>query len=139
MGVSCTFDCHDNPSPGAGRLAPGSELFGKAFENWVCHELTAYRAYREAFAELSYWRLASGIEVDFVIDDVDLAIEAKATATVHRDHLVGLRELARDHPRVGRRIVVCLEPRPRRTEDGIDILPAQVFAERLWADALARP
>ena len=32
-----------------------------------------------------------------------------------------------------RRIVVSLESRPRRTEDGIDILPAGVFAERLWA------
>ncbi len=119
-----------------GRLEPGSELFGKAFENWVCHELTAYRSYRGAFEDLAYWRLASGIEVDFVIDAAEVAVEAKASANVHRDHLVGLRELAREHPRVKRRVVVCLEPRPRRTQDGIDILPARVFAERLWANAI---
>jgi len=119
-----------------GRLTPGSELFGKAFENWVCHELTAYLAYRNTGADLAYWRLASGIEVDFLVADGALAVEAKATANVHRDHLAGLRELARDHPRTRRRVVVCLEPRPRRTEDGIDILPARVFAERLWADRL---
>ena len=41
-----------------------------------------------------------------------------------------------DHPGVGRRIVVCLEPRPRRTEDGIDILPAEVFVHRLWEGEL---
>lgn len=116
-----------------GPLQPGSELFGKAFENWVGHELTAFRAYRNAFDDLAYWRLASGIEVDFVIDAAEVAVEAKASANVHRDHLVGLRELAREYPGVKRRVVVSLESRPRRTEDGIDILPAGVFAERLWA------
>ena len=30
------------------------------------------------------------------------------------------------------RAVVCLEPRPRRTGDGIDIIPAKDFAVRLW-------
>jgi predicted AAA+ superfamily ATPase len=119
-----------------GRVEPGSELFGKAFENWVHHELQAYRAYREFGFELAYWRLASGIEVDFVADDVRVAIEAKATARVQDSHLRGLREIGREHPRVARRIVVSLDPRPRRTEDGIEILPARMFAETLWADAL---
>ena len=35
-------------------LRPGSELYGKAFENWVFHELSAHNAYTEAFATLSY-------------------------------------------------------------------------------------
>ena len=74
--------------------------------------------------------------MDFLVADGVLAVEAKATANVHRDHLAGLRGLVRDHPRSRQRIVVCLEPKPRRTEDGIDILPARVFAERLWADRL---
>ena len=46
-----------------GELRAGSELFGKAFENWVFHELCAHNAYTEAYSALSYWRLASGIEV----------------------------------------------------------------------------
>jgi predicted AAA+ superfamily ATPase len=74
--------------------------------------------------------------VDFVVDDLQVAIEAKAAPRVHADHLRGLRELARDHPRVGRRVVVSLDERPRRTEDGIDILPARVFAQRLWKGEL---
>jgi len=37
---------------------------------------------------------------------------------------------------VKRRIAVSLNPRARCTEDGIEILPARVFAERLWADDL---
>jgi uncharacterized protein len=117
-------------------LEPGGALFGSAFENWVFHELSAYRAYHDFSFELSYWRLASGIEVDFIIDNLRVAIEAKATPRVHADHLRGLREIVRDHPRVGRRVVVSLDPRPRRTEDGIDILPARIFARQLWQGEL---
>jgi predicted AAA+ superfamily ATPase len=119
-----------------GRLEPGSELFGKAFESWVHHELQAYRAYRDFAFELSYWRTASGIEVDFLVDDARIAIEAKASTRVHDGHLKGLREIQREHARVKRRIAVSLDPRARRTADGIEILPARVFAERLWADDL---
>jgi len=117
-------------------LEPGSELFGRAFENWVFHELAAYRSYREFAIELSYWRLASGAEVDFIVADAKVAIEAKATARVHGDHLRGLRELKRDQPDTAVRIVVSLDPSTRRTEDGIDILPAKTFAQRLWANQL---
>lgn len=119
-----------------GVVEPGSELFGAAFENWVLHELSAYGAYRERDLGLSYWRLSSGLEVDFVLDDARVAIEAKATSQAHAGHLRGLRELHVDHPEVQLRAAVTLDPRPRRTDDGIDILPAQVFAERLWADHL---
>jgi predicted AAA+ superfamily ATPase len=119
-----------------GHIEQGGELFGKAFESWVFHELSAANAYRERYTELSYWRLASGTEVDFVVDDVRIAIEAKATAKVTSDHVKGLRELRVDHPRVRRRVVVCLEPRRRRTEDGIEILGVPAFLEEIAAGRL---
>ena len=115
-----------------GAIQPGGELFGKAFENWVLHELLAYNAYHETFAELFYWRLASGIEVDFVIGNMAVAIEAKASSRITSDHLRGLRHLHDDHPRT-RRVVVCLEPKRRVTDDGIEILSAQAFVEELGA------
>ena len=65
-----------------------------------------------------------------------LAIEAKASARIGSHHLKGLRILAEEHPAV-RRMMVCLEPRPRRTSDGIDIIPATDFAHRLWQGDLA--
>jgi predicted AAA+ superfamily ATPase len=116
-----------------GPLVPGSELFGKAFENWIFHELTAASHYRERYMELSYWRLASGIEVDFVIGDMRCAIEAKAVVRVTSDHLKGLRQLVVDQPGIRRRVVASLEPSPRVTEDGIEILPWRVFLDRLWS------
>ncbi len=115
-----------------GELHPGSELYGKAFENWVFHELTAFSNYRGCDSALSYWRLASGIEVDFVLGDMAVAIEAKSSVKITRDHLKGLRNLVVDYPDVARRIVVCREPKPRKTDDGIDILPANTFVQRLW-------
>jgi len=119
-----------------GPLEPGSELFGKALENWVCHELTAHASYSGLFYELSYWRLASGIEVDFILDDMQCAIEVKGTANPSAQHLQGLRELKKEHPRLKRRIVVCLTPRARKTDDGIDILPVSSFLSQLWANEL---
>lgn len=113
-----------------GRLAAGGELFGRAFEHWVLHELLATRAYNEPDIELSYWRLASGIEVDFVVGDMAIAVEAKASAKITDHHLAGLRHLRTDHPRA-RLVVVCLEPKRRRTADGIDVLPAATFAREI--------
>jgi uncharacterized protein len=119
-----------------GAIARGGELYGKAFENWLFHELTAAIAYGESSSQLSYWRLASGIEVDFVIDDMRIAIEAKASGRVTSDHLRGLRAIIEDHPRIERRIVVCLEPRRRRLDDGIEILPVKAFLDELAGGAL---
>ncbi len=115
-----------------GELHPGSELYGKAFESWVFHELSTFMSYRGYDGALSYWRLAGGIEVDFIFGDMEVAIEAKSGTRITRDHLKGLRTLVDDHPRVGRRIVVCSEPRARTTSDGIEILPAAAFVRRLW-------
>ncbi len=119
-----------------GRVEPGSDLFGKAFENWVHHELATWVAYTGAPIELSYWRLTTGAEVDFIVGDMEVAVEAKATRRVQSDHLKGLRTLAEDHPDVHQRLVVCLEDVPRRTDDGILVLPAAEFAARLWAGDL---
>jgi uncharacterized protein len=117
-----------------GWVQPGTDNYGKALESWVFHELVSRLAYAdEVGARLAYWRLASGIEVDFVLDDVRVAIEVKASARVTSDHTKGLRALREDHPAVARRIIVCLEPRRRRLPDGIEILPALAFAEDLAA------
>ena len=117
-------------------LSRGSDAYGRAFENWVFHELSAYLDYTEADDDLSYWRLAGGTEVDFVVGEMRIAVEAKASARIVSRHLKGLRSLKKDHPAVTRRVVVCLESRARRTGDGIDILPAEAFAQQLWEGLL---
>jgi hypothetical protein len=49
--------------------------------------------------------------------------------------LKGLRALGEEH-RVRHRLVVSREKIPRRTEDGIDLLPWQDFCKRLWGGEL---
>lgn len=114
------------------QLEQGSALYGKAFENWLFHELSAYNAYNERFAQLSYWRLPSGIEVDFIINDMEMAIEAKAVSKITADHLRGLRSLKTEHPRISQCMMVCLEPKERLISDGILICPAHSFIQKLW-------
>ena len=66
-----------------GELSAGSQLYGKAFENWVFHELSACIEYQEWDLELTYWRLPSGIEVNFVLGDMGVVVEAKASGPHH--------------------------------------------------------
>lgn len=115
-----------------------SGLCGKAFENWGFHELKSHSQYAELFYELSHWRLTTGQEVDFIVDDMQIAIEAKSSKHIDNRHLKGLRELTKDYPQVKQRIVVCLENKERVTDDGIRILPAKLFCEFLWGGEIAK-
>jgi predicted AAA+ superfamily ATPase len=114
---------------------PGSPDFGKSFEHWVLMELRAWQAYREPDAAISFWRTSNGQEVDFIIGDMRLAVEAKGAARVHEGDLRGLRVL-QDENRVRRAIVVCLEREPRRVDHNVEILPWRTFVERLWGGDL---
>ena len=69
---------------------------------------------------------------------INLEIEdfRKATGRSQSDHLKNIRELKKDYPKVGARIVVSLEKQVRQTEDGILILPYTEFVKKLWAGEL---
>lgn len=117
-------------------LEPGSELFGKAFENWVFHELNSYNSYKERYLDFSYWRLASGIEVDFIVSDMEYAIEVKAKSKVTNNDLKGLREVIKDHRNIKKRYVISLEEKDRLLDDGILILSYKSFIKKLWGGEL---
>ena len=107
-----------------------NESFGKAFENWIFHELNCAGKYYQLFEKIYYWRLASGVEVDFIIDDMRIAIEVKSSRKIRSDHLKGLRKLSETF-KVKKRFVICCEPKKRKTEDGILILPYMVFLRNI--------
>ena len=118
-----------------GTIQVGGELAGKAFDNWVFHELCCYNSYRARYADFFYWRLSSGIEVDFLVNHIDCAIKAKASSRIRADHTKGLRELSVDHPETKRRLVVSLDPHDRTTDDGIELLHYSTFIAQLWQGA----
>lgn len=117
-----------------GHVSPGSEAFGKAFENWIFHEISVHARRTSRPYEIAYWRLSSGIEVDFVLGDGETAIEVKGKDRIHNRDTRNLEEFRKEHPAVKRRIVVCTEPRERTTDSGIRILPYRDFVSALWRD-----
>jgi predicted AAA+ superfamily ATPase len=98
-------------------------------------ERRAWQAYRAPDTPIRFWRTSTGQEVDFIVGDMDLAIEVKGTARAHEGDLRGLATL-REESRLRRAIVACPEREPRRVEHAIDILPWRTFTERLWAGDL---
>ncbi|HEO64111.1 MAG TPA: ATP-binding protein, partial [Candidatus Omnitrophica bacterium] len=116
-----------------GTVQPGSELFGKAFENWVFNEISIHSRYSEKFYDISYWRLTTGIEVDFILGAAEIAVEAKAKEKITINDLKGLRQFKQEYPGVKHCIVVSLEKQSRLTEDGIWIVPYLEFIQKLWA------
>ncbi len=115
-----------------GSIRQGSELFGKAFENWLFHELSAHSRYSERFYDISYWRLTSGMEVDFIIGKAEIAIEAKGKEKITTNDFKGLLRFKEEYPQIKRLIIVSLEKKARLTKDGILILPYQEFLTKLW-------
>lgn len=95
-----------------------------------------YRRHRSPDLDLAFWRTASGIEVDFVVGDLQLAILVKGSARVHEGDLRGLLALREEH-RVRHPLLVCTEKQPR-VVDGVEVLPWRVFLDRLWDGDLVR-
>ena len=115
---------------------PAGEDFGRALEHFVLMELLAYRTYRERDVPVRFWRTKSGLECDFVIGRRgEVVIEVKGGADPGPRDLTPMRAYVEEqHPRHA--IVVCTASAPRRTQDGIWILPWERFLERLWADTI---
>jgi predicted AAA+ superfamily ATPase len=114
-----------------GSIEKGSELFGRVFEHFLYMEILAHSSYSELNYPITYWKTASGFEVDFVLGDHECAIEVKSASMVGNCHLKGMRAFKEEYT-ARRYIVVSMDPKPRKTTDGIDILPWEVFLDRLW-------
>ncbi len=118
------------------QVEPGSELFGKVFENWVAHELRCYNQYRARFFDLSYWLSKAGDEVDFIVGNFACAIEAKAVTRLRDEHLDGLRALKREQPQCKRKIIVTYDTPNLLKDSDIEVMSYQEFLEELWSDRL---
>jgi len=117
-------------------IEPGSELFGKAFEQFVFQEIAAHSHYSGIDYPLHYWRTASQLEVDFILNNGEIAIEVKGSHEIKNKHLTGLKAF-KEEQKPRRTIVVSLDPKPRLM-NGIEILPWQIFFEELWAGKIVK-
>jgi uncharacterized protein len=100
---------------------------GAALEGLVAQHLLAWIAYRQADAELFFWRTRSGVEVDFVVYGAAgfWAIEVKNTDRIRPEDLRGLEAFGTDYPRTE---LLLLYRGPRRERRGrIWIVPVEEF------------
>jgi len=104
--------------------------FGKAFEHFLFMEMTAYRSYAGKDFAINFWRTKSGMEVDFVLGQGEMAIEVKGTSRIDGKDMNGLGAFMQScSPK--RSILVCNE-KEKRLHGKIEILPWRIFLEQLW-------
>jgi predicted AAA+ superfamily ATPase len=111
----------------------GSAEFGKSFEHYILLELIAYKAYKNPELLLHYWRTSTGQEVDFILGDMELAIEIKTSKRIHETDIKSLKILQEEYS-VKRSILVSFEETPKILGNNIECLPWQLFLEKLWSD-----
>ncbi|MFA6126942.1 MAG: AAA family ATPase [Bacteroidales bacterium] len=110
------------------------ESFGKAFEHFILMEISAFRSYLNLDFEIGYWRTKTGLEVDFILGDGEIAIEVKGTNQLDSNDLKGIRAFADElHPR--KSIIVCNEPAERKVGT-IQIMPYRKFLSALWGNEI---
>lgn len=111
--------------------APQTPEFGKAFEHFILMELKAYQTYRCPELPLCYWRTSTGLEVDFILGNMEVAIEIKSSRRVHETDTKSLIALGASHT-VKKRLLVSFESEYRLLNNGIECLPWRQFLENLW-------
>jgi uncharacterized protein len=107
------------------------EQFGQAFEHFIFMELHAHRSHSELEYPIYFWRTKSGMEVDFVLGDAEVAIEVKGGAgRVAGKDLKALAAFAEEfNPRHA--LVVCNE-KEERAIGSLRVVPWRTFLQRLW-------
>ncbi len=107
------------------------EAFGKAFEHFILMELRAHQSYHDIDYPIQFWRTSTGLEIDFVLGDGEIAIEVKGSNRVDSRDLRPLQTFIDEyHPQ--QVMVVCNEP-VERVVGSIRIKPWRLFLKELWA------
>lgn len=107
------------------------EWFGQAFEHFIFMELRAYSSYSESDYDINFWRTKSGLEVDFILGNGEVAIEVKGTNRVDKRDIKPIIAFKEEYsPRLS--LIVCNE-KIRRVHEGIVIIPWREFLYELWS------
>lgn len=106
--------------------------FGKSFEHFILMELKAYQAYCNPELLLHYWRTSTGQEVDFILGDMEVAIEVKSSRRIHETDAKGLMALDESHS-AKRLMIISLESESKRLGAKVECLPWEMFLQMLWA------
>ena len=98
---------------------------------FILMELMAYNSYSGKDFNVSFWRTKTGIEVDFILNNGEIAIEVKGTNRVDNKDLRSIK-LFHTEFSPKKSILVCNENEERLTGN-IQIKPYRHFLSELWA------
>ncbi len=108
---------------------------GKVFEQFILMELMAYKSIRQQDFKLNYWKKrGTELEVDFIINEGETAIEVKISEQVDKDDYRGLLSYHEEYPE-SRLILVSRDSQARTVSIGnarIEIYPYKKFLHELW-------
>jgi len=114
---------------------------GQAFEQFILMELIAYLSYKEKNCEIRFWRTKTGLEVDFILGQAQVAIEVKISTQVRQRELKGLVAFLEEFPDCHAYIVSqdCYLRKISIHQTDITIVPWQNFLKLLWSDHIFNP
>ncbi len=108
---------------------------GHAFEHFILMEMIAYKDLKEKFFDIYFWRVKNNLEVDFIINQADFAIEVKISKQVQKKELKSLIEFKKRHPKANA-IIVSLDDKKRKVviDENIEIMiyPYKEFLDLMW-------
>ena len=87
--------------------------------------------YSELDYNINFWRTKSGLEVDFVLADGEMALEVKGGGRVANKDLKALAAFA-DEFQPKHAILICNE-KAERLVGRVRVVPWKIFLDRLWA------
>ena len=112
------------------------DVFGKAFEHFILMELSAHASHSELNYYIQFWRTKSGLEVDFILGQGEVAVEVKGFCRLDDRELRPLSAFAEEHkPRQA--VLVCNETAERNVR-GLRVMPWRAFLAALWAGEFMR-
>ena len=125
--------------------SPDEVWKGFAFEALIHHELRAHEVLSNRNRPLFHYAVSGSFDVDFLLQTRPktlsaprelIAIEVKSGDRFKPAWTSGLKTLLEECPESVRRGIVVYQGTDHLVIDGIDILPAAMFLERLHADRL---
>ncbi len=112
------------------------EFFGQALEHFILMEILAHRSYKELDYDIHFWRTKTGLEVDFILGNGQVAVEVKGTSRVNSRNLRPLHAFNEEFT-PQQAFMVCNERR-RWLSRGVTIIPWREFLSDLWAGKVIR-
>jgi len=104
--------------------------FGKSLEHFILMEILAYRSYSEKDFEINFWRTKTGMEIDFILAEGEVAIEVKGASRIDLRDFRTLSIFSEKYS--PKRIIIVCNEKKKRVHGKIEVVPWSIFLRNLW-------